>query len=220
MKIAVIEDSKKIGYIIFKAFEREQIDVELFETLEEANKIPENHYSAYIVDYNLKYGEGVDFIKKVRERGEDTPILMLTVRDDLEDKLKAFKLGADDYLTKPFELAELVARIKALIKRTGNIQSEKVKINKITFDFNKMIISFGGKKIPFSKKEYQIIKYLIHNRGHILEKDQILDNVWIHSDEKDPNIVNVYINRIRNKIKEAGASDFIENVRGFGYIVK
>jgi len=220
MKIAVVEDSKKIGYIIYKAFERENIDIELFESIEETQKIKPDQYIAYIVDYNLKDGTGLEFIKRIRQRHETTPILMLTVRDALEDKLDVFNAGADDYLTKPFELAELIARIKALINRTSKTQLTNITIKGIDFDMKNMTISYKSIKIPFSKKEYQIIKYLLHNRGQIVEKDKIIDNVWIDSDEKDPNIVNVYMNRIRKKLQDTDAPDFIDTVRGFGYVIR
>lgn len=222
MKIAVIEDSKKIGYIVYKTFERENIDVKIFETLKEAKEIETGQYAAYIVDYNLKDGTGLEFVKYVREKYKDnTPILMLTVRQDIGDKIDSFNAGADDYLTKPFEIAELVARIKALIKRSTPTPTQNVQtINRITFDMNKMEITYKNKKIPFSKKEYQLIAYLLHNRGQVIDKDKILDNVWINSNEKTLNIVNVYINRIRKKLQQANAPELISTVRGFGYTIK
>ncbi|MBN1331666.1 response regulator transcription factor [Candidatus Dojkabacteria bacterium] len=220
MKIALLEDSKKIGYIVFKAFERENIDVELFEGLSDAAKIIPSQFSAYIVDYNLKDGDGIEFIKKVRDRHEKTPILMLTVRDSIEDKLQCFEAGADDYMTKPFELAELVVRIKVLINRNSEISNKIEIINGIQFDFENKSINYQGEKIPFSKREYQLIEFLLHHKGRLVEKDNIIDSLWIDSEEKDPNIVNVYINRIRMKLKTVGAKDFIETVRGFGYMVK
>jgi len=224
MKIAVVEDSKKIGYIIFKTFERENIDVKIFETLQDAKKIQPEGFAAYIVDYNLPDGSGIDFIKYLREvRKDTTPALMLTVRDSLEDKLSGFNAGADDYMTKPFELAELVARIKVLIKRATNqsqVKSKKVIINGIEIDFESMEIRFKRKKIEFSKKEYQLITYLINNRGQTISKEKILDNLWIDSNEKDANIVNVYINRIRQRLNSVGAPDLITTLRGFGYTIK
>ncbi|MBD3280006.1 response regulator [Candidatus Dojkabacteria bacterium] len=220
MKIALLEDSKKIGYIVFKAFEKESIDVELFESLEDAKKIIPSQFSAYIVDYNLKDGEGIEFVRRVRERAEKTPILMLTVRDSIEDKVECFEAGADDYMTKPFELAELVMRIKVLINRSSQISNKAEVVNGIEFDFDKKSINYHGEKIPFSKREYQLIEFLMHHKGRLVEKDKIIDGLWIDSENKDPNIVNVYINRIRHKLREAGAKDFIETVRGFGYMVK
>ena len=220
MKIALLEDSKKIGYIVFKAFEREKIDVKLFESLEDAKKIIPSQFSAYIVDYNLKDGDGIDFVRKVRERNEKTPILMLTVRDSIEDKLECFDAGADDYMTKPFELAELIVRIKVLINRNSEIENKVEVVNGVEFDFDKKVISYKGEKIAFSKREYQLIEFLMHHKGRLVEKDKIIDSLWIDSEEKDPNIVNVYINRIREKVREAGAKDFIETVRGFGYMIK
>jgi len=220
MKIALLEDSKKIGYIIFKAFEREKIDVEVFEGLGDTVKIVPSQFSAYIVDYNLKDGQGIEFIKKVRGRNENTPILMLTVRDSIEDKLECFEAGADDYMTKPFELAELIVRIKVLINRNSEIANKLQKINGIEFDFDNKSINYKGEKIPFSKREYQLIEFLLHHKGRLVEKDNIIDSLWIDSEEKDPNIVNVYINRIRQKLREIGAKDFIETIRGFGYMVK
>jgi len=221
MKVAVIEDSKKIGYIIYKTLERENIDVKIFEKLKEAKSIKTNRFAAYIVDYNLKDGTGVEFIRFVRARKDMTPILMLTVRDALEDKLESFDAGADDYLTKPFELAELVARIKALMKRSSKSATNKIiRIGELEFDLEKMQVQYKNKKIPFSKKEYQLIAYLIHNRGQVLNKDKIIDSVWMDADEKALNIVNVYINRIRQKLKAVGAPDFITTIRGFGYTIK
>jgi len=221
MKIAVIEDSKKIGYIIYKTFERENIDVKIFESIAEARRIETGQYAAYIVDYNLKDGTGIDFIKHVRSLKDNTPVLMLTVRDSLEDKLTGFEAGADDYLTKPFELAELVARIKALMRRESSLPVKKIiTIDSVKFDLDKMEITYKGKKIPFSKKEYQLIVYLLHNRGQVIDKDKILDNVWLNSSEKTLNIVNVYINRIRKKLEDSSTPNFISTVRGFGYTIK
>lgn len=220
MKIGLLEDSKKIGYIVFKAFEKEQIDVEIFESLAESKKIDPSQYVAFIVDYNLKDGEGIEFVKRIRKKGNRTPVIMLTVRDSIEDKVESFNAGADDYLTKPFELPELVIRIKVLIKKSAQIEEQIQKIDGLEFDFDGKEIRYKGKKINFSKREYQLIEFLIHNRGRILEKSQIAEGLWIHAEEKDPNIVNVYINRIRKKLKEADAPNFIETVRGFGYLVK
>lgn len=220
MKVAVIEDSKKIGYIIYKAFEKENIDIELFESLEDTKKIGPDEYAAYIVDYNLKDGNGLEFVKKIRARNENTPILMLTVRDALEDKIESFGAGVDDYLTKPFELAELIVRIKVLIQRTSTVESKLIRIKGIEFDFEKMEIRYKRQKLPFSKKEYQLIQYLVHNKGQLISKEKLADNIWIDSEKKTPNIVNVYINRIREKLKETGAPDFITTKRGFGYMVE
>lgn len=223
MKIAVIEDSKKIGYIIFKTFERENIDVKIFETLKESKRIQPGTFAAYIVDYNLQDGYGIEFIKYIREEKADTaPILMLTVRDSLEDKLTGFNAGADDYMTKPFELAELVVRIKSLIKRASSPgpKGKVVEINGIEINFESMEVKYKGKKIDFSKKEYQLITYLANNRGQTISKEKILDNLWIDSTEKDANIVNVYINRIRDRLKNAGAPNLITTFRGFGYTIK
>lgn len=220
MKIALIEDSKKIGYIIFKAFQKENITVETFESLKDASKIREDQFAAYIVDFNLTDGLGTEFIKKIRGRGERTPILMLTVRDDLEDKLECFKLGADDYLTKPFELAELIARIKILMKRPLEDIDGAITIEGIKFDLENNNIAYKSKTLRLSRMEYQIIEYLLRNRGRIIDKDRLIDSLWIDSDQKDPNIINVYINRIRDKFKKIKAPNIIKTIRGFGYTIE
>lgn len=220
MKIALIEDSKKIGYIVFKAFQKESITVEIFESLKATERIRPNQFAGYVVDYNLGDGSGTEFVKKVRDRGEKTPILMLTVRSDLEDKLECFKLGADDYLTKPFELAELIARIKILINRSYDNPENIISIDNFNVDLDNNKVSYKSKSIRLSRMEYQIMEYLVRNRGRIIDKDRLVDSLWIDSDHKDPNIVNVYVNRIRDKLKKAKAPNIIKTVRGFGYTIE
>ena len=177
-------------------------------------------YDLIILDIMLPKVNGYEVIKKLRENKNETAVLMLTARDSIEDKIKGLDLGADDYLIKPFDFGELLARIRALVRRKyGNI-SNTMEIDDLCIDIAKKTVVRGGKNIELTGKEYEVLEYLIQNKGHVLSRDKIRDSVWDYGYEGESNIIDVLIKNIRKKIDIGNSKQLIHTKRGLGYVLK
>jgi len=219
MKILVIEDEVRIAQNIKKGLVQEGFSVDLAHDGEDGYDLASTEeYSVIILDLMLPGMDGVTVCKKLREAKVYTPILMLTAKGGLADKVLGLNTGADDYLVKPFAFDELLARIKALGRRprksTGNI----LKVKDLELDTINLTVKRNGKEIELSKKEFALLEYLMINKGQIISKDKLVQNVWDFDADILPNTVEVYINYLRNKIEKPFAGvPIIKTVRGFGY---
>ena len=163
---------------------------------------------------------GYEVIKKLRENKNEIAVLMLTARDSVEDKIKGLDLGADDYLIKPFDFGELLARIRALVRRKYGNTSNTMEIDDLCIDIAKKTVVRGGKNIELTGKEYEVLEYLIQNKGHVLSRDKIRDSVWDYGYEGESNIIDVLIKNIRKKIDIGNSKQLIHTKRGLGYVLK
>ena len=220
MKICVIEDSKSLLYTLKRLLIEDKYIVRGFEDpLEALKTIATEEFDCFVVDVNLPNLDGYETAKRIRTFRSDIPILFLTVRDSLADKIKGFEAGGDDYLTKPFEPAELLARVKALLRRKVVEHTEKIEIDGLVIDVDHKSVIFADKEIPLSLTEFQILEFLGRHRGVTLDKDRIANMIWPDPYEMSINLVAVYIGKLRKKLEEYTGSPIIKTIRGFGYRV-
>jgi len=220
MRILVVEDEHKIANSIKKGLEQEAYAVDVAYDGEDGFAFASTEdYDVIILDIMLPKMSGIEVCKQLRASRIHTPILMLTAKGQLNDKVEGLNAGADDYLVKPFAFAELLARVKALTRRPkesfGSVLSvEDLSLNTLTYEVKR-----SDKQIELSKKEYALLEYLLRNQGRILTKDQIINHVWDYDADILPNTVEVYIGYLRNKIDKPFTDKpaLIRTVRGFGY---
>ena len=177
-------------------------------------------YDLIVLDIMLPKVNGYEVVKKLRENKNETAVLMLTARDSIDDKIKGLDLGADDYLIKPFDFGELLARIRALVRRKYGNTSNTMEIDDLCIDIAKKTVVRGGKNIELTGKEYEVLEYLIQNKGHVLSRDKIRDSVWDYGYEGESNIIDVLIKNIRKKIDIGNSKPLIHTKRGLGYVLK
>ena len=221
MRILVVEDEKDLNNIITKHLKKNNFSVDsVFNGEEALEYLDYGTYDLIILDIMLPKVNGYEVIKKLRENKNETAVLMLTARDSIEDKIKGLDLGADDYLIKPFDFGELLARIRALVRRKYGNTSNTMEIDDLCIDIAKKTVVRGGKNIELTGKEYEVLEYLIQNKGHVLSRDKIRDSVWDYGYEGESNIIDVLIKNIRKKIDLGDSKPLIHTKRGLGYVLK
>lgn len=214
MKVLIVEDEHKIGSSIKRGFEQEGWAADLAYDGEEGYDMASSEdYDVMVLDLMLPKMDGVEITKKLRAEKNHTPILMLTARGELADKVDGLNAGADDYLVKPFAFEELLARVKALGRRPAEVKSEKLKVKGLELDSNSFEVQKSGEPVELSRKEFAILEYLMRNAGKVVSKENIISHVWDYEADILPNTVEVFIGYLRDKI----GSDIIKTVRGFGY---
>lgn len=220
MRILVIEDDKKIANSLKKGLEQETFSVDVaYDGISGYDYAAAETYDLILLDLMLPGMNGLEICERLRKKENNTPILMLTAKDDIPDKVTGLNMGADDYLTKPFSFEELLARIKALLRRPHNSVNTKLKCNDLVLDTISYKVQRNNTEIKLSKKEYALLEYLMRNKGKILTKEQIMEHVWDFDSNILPNTVEVYIRYLRNKIDKPFKKNenLIKTVRGFGY---
>ncbi len=222
MHVLIVEDDFRISNAIKKGFEQEKIIVDQAFTGDEGFDLAVTQkYDVLILDLMLPGLDGLEICKKLRTEKNYTPILMLTAKGDLQDKLEGFKSGADDYLAKPFAFEELLARVKALSKRPEIISDNLLTCMDLSLNTVNFKVERAGKEILLSRKEYALLEYLLRNKNRILTKDQIISHVWDYDSDILPNTVEQYIGYLRDKIdKPYRKNKLIVTVRGFGYKIQ
>ena len=220
MKVLIIEDEKvlsdTIAQCICKDFQTEQA----FDGYEGYLYAKENIYDAIILDLMLPEMSGYDVLLKLRENKIYTPVLTLTAKDWISDKLKGFRYGADDYLVKPFEVEELIARLNAIIRRTkGNYQDELLEFKDLKINTQKRNITIKDEEITLQGKQFDILEYLVTSKNKILTKEQIFDKVWSFNSFTTTNVVEVYTSELRKSLKKYGYDKYIKTIRGVGYML-
>ena len=221
MRILVVEDEKDLNNIITKHLKKNNFSVDSVFNGEEALEYLEyGTYDLIVLDIMLPKLNGYEVVKKLRENKNETAVLMLTARDSIDDKIKGLDLGADDYLIKPFDFGELLARIRALVRRKYDNTSNTMEIDDLCIDIAKKTVVRAGKNIELTGKEYEVLEYLIQNKGHVLSRDKIRDSVWDYGYEGESNIIDVLIKNIRKKIDVGNSKPLIHTKRGLGYVLK
>ena len=179
-----------------------------------------SEYDLVILDIMMPKVDGFEVIKKLRDKGNHTSVLMLTARDSADDKVKGLDLGADDYIVKPFDFNELMARIRAVVRRKYGNSSNKLVIGDLILDTSEKSVTRAGKQIELTGKEYEVLEYLMQSKNRILSRDQIKEHVWDFDYEGDSNIIDVLIKNIRKKIDIEDGKQIIYTKRGLGYVIK
>jgi DNA-binding response OmpR family regulator len=222
-KILVIEDERKIASFIKRGLIEAEYEVDIASSGAEALEMvqeEEQGYTLILLDLMLPDMDGFDICAKIRADGVQTPILILTARNSTEDKIKGLNMGADDYLTKPFAIGELVARIKALLRRGPSVVDGILKIGDLTLNTKTYEVYRGDKMIELSQKEFAILEYMMRNEGIVLTRTMIEDHAWDYEFDSFSNVVDVYIRLLRKKIDDGYKNKIIRTVRGVGYKVK
>jgi two-component system, OmpR family, response regulator len=223
MKILIIEDEHKIANSIKKGFEQESFAVDVSYTADDGLDLAlSDDYDAIILDRLLPGMDGVEICKKLRKENKHTPILLLTARGQIEDKVEGLNAGADDYMAKPFAFEELLARVKALTRRPKDSLGSTLKVENLTLNTVSYEVKRANKTINLTSKEFALLEYLIRNKGKILTKDQIINHVWNYDADILPNTVEVYIGYLRGKVDRTFGDQptLIHTIRGFGYKIE
>ena len=218
VKILLVEDDKKIATIVKRGLEAEGFTVEVaFDGIDGLWLATEGSFDLIVLDIMLPGRNGYQICADLRDAGDWTPILMLTAKDGDLDEAEALDTGADDYLTKPFSFAVLVARIRALLRRATGRNPAPVEAGDLRIDPGQRRVWRGDVEIEVTSRQFDVLEFMIRRAGQVMSKTEILDGVWEYEFEGDPNIVEVYIRRLRTRIDEPFGRHSIETVRGAGY---
>lgn len=218
MKILLVEDEKDIATFIKKGLESERFSVDVVDDGEKGErKACMNNYDVVILDHNLPGKNGTEICKALREKNKKMPIIMLTAEKDVDKKVEAFQYGANDYVTKPFAIEELIARIRVLLREHPDESSATLTHDDIKIDLDKFAAYRADKLLDLRKKEFALLEYLLRNTNAILTRSMILEHVWDTNADPFTNTVDVHIRRLRKKLNEGHKKKHIETIRGIGY---
>jgi DNA-binding response OmpR family regulator len=218
MTILVVEDEVKITRFIKKGLEMEHYTVDTaYDGREAMEKGEVNTYDLIILDIMLPHLSGIEVCRRLREKKIDTPIIMLTARDTVTDRVSGLDAGADDYLVKPFAFDELLARIRALLRREKTVKSTKLRVGDLVLDPATHEVHRGGKEIPLSSKEYRLLDYMMRRPGHVCTRTMIGEHIWGYNFADDSNVIDVYVSYLRRKIDKGFKTKLIHTVRDVGY---
>lgn len=221
MRILIIEDEKDLAEILKKGLEEKGFTVELSLDGEEGLYMAETFpFDAILLDIMLPEIDGLTILKTLRAKGVDVPVLMITARGEVEDRIKGLDTGADDYISKPFEFSELLARLKAVIRRSKGKPSSIITIDDLVIDINSRTVKRAGREIRLSAREYNLLEYLALNEGRVISRTELIEHVYDAEFDLDSNIIDVYINYLRNKIDRGFSRQLIHTIRGAGYMLK
>ena len=215
MRVLVVEDDAVVANAVQRALQQHGYVVDHVGSAERAKgALDSESFDLAIVDIGLPAQDGLQLLRDLRRSGRNLPVLMLTARDGMSDRVSALDLGADDYLTKPFNVPELLARCRALVRRANGVASAQVSFGALQLDLGRREVTFGGQTIDLTRREWSVLECLALNAGRIVSKDKLMSAVASWSDELTPNAIEVYVSRLRAKLRDAA---FIRVVRGLGY---
>lgn len=220
MRILVVEDEHRIAAAIKKGLEQERYAVDtVFTGSEGLDFALSEEYDVIILDRMLPEMDGVKICKELRQKNNHTPILLLTAKGQIQDKVEGLNAGADDYLTKPFSFEELLARVRALVRRPKQVMDSVLKVADLELDTNSFEVKRNAQAIKLSSKEFSLLEYLMRRANKVVSKDEIINHVWNYDADILPNTVEVYIRNLRNKIDQPfkNMPSLLQTVRGFGY---
>lgn len=221
MRILLIEDEKDLSSIIKQGLEEEGYIVDVANDGEEGQYMAENYpANVIILDIMLPIVDGLTLLSNIRKKGISTPVILLTARDAVLDKIKGLDTGADDYLTKPFVFGELLARVRTLIRRQSAVKESIVRIADLEINTSTHEVMRGGIHIPLSAREYALLEYLAYHKDNVVSRTDIVEHIYKEDTDMDSNIVDVYINYLRNKIDKDHKEKLIHTVRGAGYLLR
>jgi two-component system copper resistance phosphate regulon response regulator CusR len=223
MKILLIEDEPKTVQSLKQGLEENHYTVEVaYDGILARQLATRNTYQLIISDIIIPGINGIDLCRELRALGIQTPILMLTALSTTDDKLIGFEAGADDYLAKPFDFKEFLARVKALIKRSNQtiLEAQTLRFSDLEMDLTSHLVSRSGQMINLTAKEFQLLEYFLRNQEKVLSKAEIAENIWEVEDENSSNLIEVYVNYLRKKVDKGFSSKLIHTQFGMGYILR
>jgi heavy metal response regulator len=222
MRILIVEDEKKVAQFLKKGFQAESFSVDIAADGERGSFLARTEpYDAIILDVMLPRKNGIEVLQEIRRAKVTTPVLMLTVKSDLEDRVTGLNLGADDYVPKPFAFSEVLARVRALSRRKStDVLASQLTIGDLRMDLLSRRVTRGGKEISLTNKEFELLEYLLRNKRRVLSRVILTEHIWDMNFDSETNIVDVVINRLRRKLDDGFPTKLIQTVRGVGYVLK
>jgi DNA-binding response OmpR family regulator len=218
MRLLLVEDDARIARFVAKGLREQTYAVDVASTGDDAlYQTAVNSYDLIILDVMIPGRNGFEVCRELRKTGQRMPILMLTARDAVEDRITGLDHGADDYLTKPFEFRELLARLRALLRRPGELRPGKIVVGDLLLDTGAQSVSRAGRNIPLTAKEYALLEFLARNAGRVVGRAEIAEHVWDESFDPFSNLIEVYVNRVRRKIDVGSVKALLHTRRGAGY---
>jgi len=221
MKILIVEDDNKILSFIEKGFNEHGFCVDVASDGEEGLYLAlNNSYDCIILDIMLPTLNGIDILQKIRNEDNEIPVIFLTAKDTIADRLKGFDTGGDDYLAKPFAFSELLARVRALIRRGKTSFSTALQCQDLVLDTKSRTIKRNGGLIDTTPKEFLLLQYMLEHKGEVVTRVMLSENVWDYHFDPMTNVIDVHVNNLRKKINLVGTKDLIHTIRGVGYVIK
>jgi len=222
MRVIVIEDDPKIGQFVARGLREAGFAVDLVERAEDAIvRLSGGTYDAAVVDVMLPGMDGLSMIEQLREEGVSTPMLVLSAKRSVEDRVQGFTSGGDDYLTKPFSFSELLVRVQSLIRRsTQSAAPTRLKAGDLEVDLLSRTVRRAGRVVELQPREYSLLEYLLRNADRVLSKTMIMEHVWDYDFDPQTNVVDVLVSRLRSKIDKDFDEKLIQTVRGVGYVLR
>ena len=221
MKVLLVEDEKKISDFVTKGLKEQGFSVELAENGDDGYLLATTQsYDAIVLDIMLPGRDGLSILKSIRAKGNNVPVIAATARGELDERLEGLNLGADDYLTKPFYIDELIARLLALHRRTTGSQLSLKQVGDLVIDLSTREVKRGEQEVELTSREFNLLEYLMRSPGRVYTRTQILEHVWGYDFDPNTNIVDVCLQRLRKKVDGDSDEKLIETVRGVGYRMK
>lgn len=220
MRVLLAEDEPAAAWVVETGLREHSFDVDVCRTGRAAlARAGSWEYQLVVLDVGLPDTDGFAVCRELRERGLHAPVLMLTARDAVEDRVSGLDAGADDYLVKPYEFAELLARIRALLRRPHALEPEILELRHLRISPRRCEVRSGEEIVELTAREYRLLEYLARRRGEMVSREDILDHVWAGFEEPESNIVEVYVSRLRRKLGDGGRGSLIQTRRGLGYVL-
>src|SRR6201992_762733 len=220
MRLLVVEDNAQLSQLLAKGLGIAGYETDILATAAEArDALLTTSYAAVILDLGLPDGDGLSILRELRHRKDPTPVLVLTARGGLQDRVNGLRSGADDYLVKPFALEELIARLEAQLRRPGHLLGSSLRIANLEFDTRNRQASIDDQPQVLSARETAVLELLMRSKGRVVSKKQVEDHLFGHSEEVASNAIEVYVHRLRKQLSERGARVQVHTIRGVGYLI-
>jgi DNA-binding response OmpR family regulator len=220
MRLLIVEDNEELAELLAKGLRTAGYESDMLSTVEDARAVlSTTHYAALILDLGLPDGDGLTLLREIRNRNNPIPVLVLTARGGLNDRVHGLRSGADDYLVKPFALEELIARLEAQLRRPGQLLGNSLRIANLEFDTQIRQASIDDRPQVLSARETAVLELLMRSKGRVVSKKQVEDHIFGHSGEVASNAIEVYVHRLRKQLSERGAKVQVHTIRGVGYLI-
>ena len=220
MRLLIVEDNDELAGLLAKGLKTAGYQCDVLSTVEDARAVlATTFYAALILDLGLPDGDGLELLREIRQRDNPIPVLVLTARGGLNDRVQGLRSGADDYLVKPFALEELVARLEAQLRRPGQLLGSSLRIANLAFDTQNRQASIDDQPQVLSARETAVLELLMRSKGRVVSKKQVEDHIFGHSGDVGSNAVEVYVHRLRKQLFERGAKVQVHTIRGVGYLI-
>jgi DNA-binding response OmpR family regulator len=220
MRLLIVEDNEELAELLARGLRNAGYEADILSSVEEARSVLETtFYAALILDLGLPDGDGLELLREVRHRNNPIPVLVLTARGGLHDRVHGLRSGADDYLVKPFALEELLARLEAQLRRPGQLLGSSLRIANLEFNTQSRQASIDDRPQVLSARETAVLELLMRSKGRVVSKKQVEDHIYGHSGDVGSNAIEVYVHRLRKQLSDRGAKVHVHTIRGVGYLI-